>query len=94
MAPGLGRRDKKASVGGGGRGVADGAPGTMLPARSRRSAAESFLMRVIATAGIVGICVAVAAIMGSSNAQYWIVGLVVSLISVILAAILWSSRRM
>jgi peptidoglycan/LPS O-acetylase OafA/YrhL len=94
MAPGLGRRDKQASAGGGGRGVADGPPGTMLPARSRRSAAESFLMRVIATAGIVGICVAVAAIMGSSNAQYWIVGLVVSLISVILAAILWSSRRM
>jgi hypothetical protein len=51
-------------------------------------------MRVIATAGIVGICVAIAAIMGSSDAEGWIIGLVVSLISVILAGVLWSSRRL
>jgi protein-S-isoprenylcysteine O-methyltransferase Ste14 len=69
-------------------------PRTMLPARSRRSAAEAAFMRLIATAGIVGICVAIAAIMGSSDAQGWIIGLVVSLISVILAGLLWSSRRL
>jgi protein-S-isoprenylcysteine O-methyltransferase Ste14 len=69
-------------------------PRTMLPARSRRSAAEAGFMRVIATAGIVGICVAIAAIMGSSDAEGWIIGLVVSLISVILAGVLWSSRRL
>ena len=66
----------------------------MLPARSKRSAVESAFMRVIATAGIVGICVAIAAIMGSSDAQGWIIGLVVSLISVVLAGVLWSSRRL
>jgi hypothetical protein len=42
----------------------------------------------------VGIGVAIAAIMVSSNSQGWIVGLVVSLVSVILAAILWSSRML
>lgn len=79
-----------------GRGPAPGQdqPRTMLPARSRRSAAEAVFMRLIATAGIVGICVAIAAIMGSSDAQGWIIGLVVSLISVILAGVLWSSRRL
>jgi hypothetical protein len=69
-------------------------PRTMLPARSKRSAAEAAFMRLIATAGIVGICVAIAAIMGSSDAQGWIIGLVASLISVILAGVLWSSRRL
>jgi hypothetical protein len=49
-------------------------------------------VRLIATAGIVGVGVAIAAIMVSSNSQGWIVGLVVSLVSVVLAAVLWSSR--
>ena len=66
----------------------------MLPARSKRSAFESVFMRLIATAGIVGIGVAVAAIMTSSDAQGWIIGLVVSLLSVVMAAVLWSSRRL
>jgi hypothetical protein len=49
-------------------------------------------MRLIATCGIVGIGVAVAAIMVSSKSQGWIIGLVVSVVSVVLSAILWSSR--
>lgn len=69
-------------------------PGTMIPARSKRSAFESVFMRLIATAGIVGIGVAVGAVMTSSDAQGWIIGLVVSLLSVIMAAVLWSSRRL
>jgi hypothetical protein len=69
-------------------------PRTMLPARSKRSAIEAGFMRFVATAGIVGICVAIAAIMGSSDVQGWIIGLVVSLISVVLAGVLWSSRRL
>ncbi|HEY2635868.1 MAG TPA: hypothetical protein VGI54_00650 [Solirubrobacteraceae bacterium] len=69
-------------------------PGTMIPARSRRSAFESVFMRLIATAGIVGVGVAVAAIMESSDAQGWIIGLVVSLLCVVMAAVLWSSRRL
>jgi hypothetical protein len=65
----------------------------MLPQREHtRSLPERMLVRLIATAGIVGIGVVIAAIMVSSNSQGWIVGLVVSAVSVVLAAILWSSR--
>jgi len=67
----------------------------MLPGRERRRlGAERFLMRVIATAGIVGIGVAIAAIMQASNSQGWIIGLVVAIVSVVLSAILWSSRQL
>jgi hypothetical protein len=69
-------------------------PGTMIPARGKRFAVESFVMRIIATAGIVGISVAIAAIMASQDVQGWIIGLVISLLSVILAGVLWSSRRL
>jgi hypothetical protein len=64
----------------------------MLPARHNRGVLERTFVRVIATGGIVGICVAIAAIMASSNSAGWIIGLVVSLVSVVLAALLWSSR--
>jgi hypothetical protein len=64
----------------------------MLPARRSRGVLERTFVRVIATGGIVGIGVAIAAIMASSNSAGWIIGLVVSLVSVVLAAVLWSSR--
>jgi hypothetical protein len=65
----------------------------MLPARERRRfTPERVLVRLVATCGIVGIGVAIAAIMVSSKSQGWIVGLVVSIVSVVLSAILWSSR--
>jgi hypothetical protein len=64
----------------------------MLPAGRVRGGAERTFVRVIATGGIVGISVAIAAIMSSSNAQGWLVGLIVSVVSVVLAAVLWSSR--
>ena len=51
-------------------------------------------MRLIATGGIVGIGTALAAILGSQDVDAWIVGLVVSGVSVILAAFLWSSRTL
>jgi hypothetical protein len=67
----------------------------MLPPRERRRLApERFLVRLIATGGIVGIGTAIAAIMASSHSQGWIIGIVVSAVSVILAAILWSSRQL
>jgi hypothetical protein len=67
----------------------------MLPQRERpRSTLERLIVRLIATCGIVGIGVAIAAIMVSSHSQGWIVGLVVSIVSVILAALLWSSRML
>ena len=68
---------------------------TMLPRRQRpRQAVETVFMRVVATAGVVGICVAIAAILGSQDVEAWIIGLVVSLLSVVLAAGLWSSRQL
>jgi hypothetical protein len=67
-------------------------PPNMLPTGRVRSGAERTFVRVIATGGIVGIGVAIAAIMASSNSQGWLIGLVVSAVSVVLAALLWSSR--
>ncbi len=67
----------------------------MLPARERRrSLLERLVVRLIATCGIVAIGVAIAAIMVSSKSQGWVVGLVVSVVSVVLAGLLWSSRSL
>jgi hypothetical protein len=66
----------------------------MIPSRRKRLPLEAPLMRVVATAGIVGIGVVIAAIMTSQDSQGWLIGLVVSIVSVALAAILWSSRRL
>jgi hypothetical protein len=67
----------------------------MLPGRERRrTGVERLLVRLIATCGIVGIGVAIAAIMVSNKSQGWVVGLVVSIVSVVLAAVLWSSRQL
>jgi hypothetical protein len=78
-----GRRDRK------GRG------GNMLPGRERRRLGiERLLVRLVATAGIIGIGVALAAILVSSKVQGWITGLVVAAVSVVLSAILWSSRQL
>jgi len=62
--------------------------------RRERPAVESILVRVIATIGVIAVSVAVAAILGSQGVGVWIIGLVASALSVILAAILWSSRTL
>jgi protein-S-isoprenylcysteine O-methyltransferase Ste14 len=67
----------------------------MLPGRQRRTLGlERMLVRLVATGGVVGVGVALGAILRSSNVQGWIIGLVVALVSVILSAILWSSRQL
>jgi hypothetical protein len=68
--------------------------GVMIPNRRKRLPLEAPLMRGVATAGIVGIAVAIAAIMSSQGSQGWLIGLVVSIVSLVLAAVLWSSRRL
>jgi hypothetical protein len=69
-----------------------------VPFLNRRTSArpriESVFVRVVATAGIVGICVAVAAILGTQSVAAWTIGLVSSATSVVLAAVLWSSRTL
>jgi hypothetical protein len=67
---------------------------TMLPERRERPPLESAFVRVVATCGVVGIGVALGAILSSQHVAGWIIGLVVALISVIVSAVLWSSRRM
>jgi VIT1/CCC1 family predicted Fe2+/Mn2+ transporter len=66
----------------------------MLPGRQGRLVVERQLVRLVATGGIVAIGVAIGAIMVSSGSDGWLVGLVVSVVSVVLAAILWSSRTL
>ena len=66
----------------------------MLPRRGRRRyGAERVFMRVVATGGVIGIGVALGAILASSDVQGWIIGLVVAIVSVVLSAVLWSSRQ-
>ncbi len=67
---------------------------SMLPERRERPALESAFVRVIATSGVVGIGVALGAILTSQKVAGWITGLVIALVSVALSAILWSSRRL
>jgi hypothetical protein len=70
-------------------------PQGMVPARERRrTKVERVSMRVIATGGIIGIAVVLGAILVGQAVAGWIVGLVVGLTSVILAALLWSSRQL
>jgi hypothetical protein len=59
-----------------------------------RGRPESLFVRLVATAGIVGICVGVAAVLGTQDISAWVIGLTVSLLSVVLAAVLWSSRTL
>ena len=59
-----------------------------------RRGLESSVVRIIATCGIIGIAVALAAILGTQDISAWVIGLVVSTLSVVLAAILWSSRTL
>jgi hypothetical protein len=70
-------------------------PQGMVPGRQRRrTKVERGLMRLVATGGIVGIAVALGAILVGQDVAGWIVGLVIGLTSVILAAMLWSSRQL
>jgi hypothetical protein len=60
--------------------------------RDRMSMFQSSFSRFVATGGILGIGTGVAAIMGSQDIKAWIVGIVVSGLSVILAAVVWSTK--
>jgi uncharacterized membrane protein len=67
----------------------------MLPGRERRrTKVERGFMRLIATGGIIAIAVALGAILGGQDVAGWIIGLVVGVTSVVLAALLWSSRQL
>jgi hypothetical protein len=70
-------------------------PQGMVPGRDRRrTRLERGAMRMVATGGIIGIAVLLGAVLVGQDVAGWIVGLVVGLTSVILAALLWSSRQL
>ena len=74
-------------------------PGTatpnMLPGRKRRRfGIERLIVRLVANCGVVGIGVGVGAILAASKVQGWIIGLVIAALSVVLSAVLWSSRQL
>lgn len=70
-------------------------PQGMVPGRARRrTKVERGFMRLVATGGIVGIAVLLGAVLVGQDVAGWIVGLVVGLTSVLLAALLWSSRQL
>ena len=70
-------------------------PQGMVPGRERRrTVVERGVMRLIATGGIVGIGVALGAVLVGQDVAGWIVGLAVSVVSILLAALLWSSRQL
>ena len=70
-------------------------PQGMVPGRERRrTGIERGFMRLIATGGIIGVAVILGAVLVGQGVAGWIVGLVVGLVSVILAALLWSSRQL
>jgi hypothetical protein len=67
----------------------------MIPARSARpTKLERGSMRVFATGGIIGLATVLGAVLVSQSIAGWIVGLAVGLTSVVLAAVLWSSRQL
>jgi hypothetical protein len=70
-------------------------PQGMVPGRARRRfKAERGAMRLLATGGIIGVDVALGAVLVGQDVAGWIVGLAIGLTSVILAALLWSSRQL
>jgi hypothetical protein len=67
----------------------------MVPGRQRRrTKLERGSMRLVATGGIIGIAAVLGAVLVGQDVAGWIVGLTVGLTSVILAALLWSSRQL
>jgi translation initiation factor 2 gamma subunit (eIF-2gamma) len=67
----------------------------MVPGRQRRRTKfERVSMRVIATGGIIGIATVLGAILVHADVAGWIVGLVIGVVTVVLAALLWSSRQL
>jgi len=65
---------------------------TRVGFRDRMTMFQSSFSRFVATGGIIGIGTGLAAILGSQDVEAWIIGIVVSGLSVILAAIVWSAR--
>jgi hypothetical protein len=72
----------------------DETPAGFLSAQPRRQRAESVFVRLVATAGVIAVGTALGAILVANGVDGWIVGLAVSAVSVLFAAVLWRSRQL
>jgi hypothetical protein len=63
-------------------------PGGLPARRGPRALAERAVLRLVATAGIIGIGIGLGAVLASSKVQGWIIGLVVAVVSVVLTTLL------
>jgi hypothetical protein len=65
-----------------------------LSSKPTRARLESVFVRLIATAGVIGVGTALGAVLVANDVTGWIVGLVVSVVCVLCAAVLWRSRQL
>ena len=65
-----------------------------LPSEPARRPFESVFVRIVATVGVLGIGTVLGALLVANNVSGWIVGLTVSVVSVVLAAVLWRTREL
>jgi hypothetical protein len=63
------------------------------PRRGRLRTAESAAAKFAMTLGIIGIGTAVAAVLGTQEIDPWIIGLVVSVLTAVLAIPVWAGSR-
>ncbi len=62
--------------------------------RGPRPTLERLFVRLVATVGIIGIGIALGAILASSKVQGWIIGLVVAVVTFVLTGLLRSTRQL
>jgi hypothetical protein len=66
-----------------------------LPVEPERSGFESVFVRLVATAGIIAVGTALGAALSAwTSAAAWLVALIVSIVTVVFAAVLWRSRTL
>lgn len=65
-----------------------------LPSEPPRRPFESVFVRIVATVGVLAIGTVLGALLVANNVSGWIVGLTVSVVSVVLAAVLWRTREL
>jgi hypothetical protein len=75
------------------RGPAGNRPAVIAPRSRKSSPLEAPAMRLMATAGIVAVAVALAAWLSSHGSPGWLIGLAASATSLVLAAALRPARR-
>jgi hypothetical protein len=68
--------------------------GGFLSASPDRRLLESVFVRLVATLGIAAVGTALGAVLVANEVAGWIVGLAVSAVSVLCAAVLWRSRQL